>query len=221
VLEHRLRTVRRARYFTAGGTARPLPEAWLVLHGVGQLAAKFLAYHESIVTPERLVIAPEALNRYYVSRSTTDPADAKPGATWMTREDRENEIADYVDFLDAVWHETASGAHRVTVLGFSQGVATACRWVARGQSRIDRLVSWAGQIPPDVDAAALGVLRDGVTLVAGEADEYATWLAEGDHEARLAAAGVSYEVVTFPGGHRMDRETLQRVARGPGEVRGR
>jgi predicted esterase len=208
--------VRRARYFTAGGTVNPLPEAWIVLHGVGQLASKFLSYHEAIVTPERLVVAPEALNRYYVSRPTANPAEAKPGATWMTREDRENEIADYVDFLDAVWRETASGAGRVTVLGFSQGVATACRWVALGTSRIDRLVSWAGQIPPDVDAASLAALRDGVTLVAGEADEYASWIAEGRHEARLGAAGVAWDTVTFPGGHRMDRDALHQVAGNPG-----
>ena len=191
--EHRLVTARRARYFTVGGGADPLPEAWIVLHGLGQLASAFITYFESIATPERLFVAPEGLNRYYVAPGASGGTrDAKVGATWMTREDRENEIADYVDFLDAVHARSAATAARVTVLGFSQGVATACRWVAMGKSRVDRLVSWAGQIPPDVDAASLSRLREGVVLVACETDEFAPWIAEGEPEARMAAAGVRY-----------------------------
>lgn len=212
--EHRLVTSRRARYFSVGGRddARA-PEVWIVLHGFGQLAATFITYCEDIATADRLVVAPEALNRYYTAPgSSGGAADAKVGATWMTREDRENEIADYVDWLDAVWRDVAADARSVTVLGFSQGVATACRWIALGSSRIDRLVAWAGQLPPDVDAAAYRKLRDGITLVVGTSDEYATWIAEGHHDKRLEAAGITPRVETFDGGHRMDRVTLRRIA---------
>jgi len=214
VQEHRLVTTRRARYYTIGGGEQPLPEAWIVLHGLGQLARIFLTYFESIDAPGRLVVAPEALNRYYLF---TEPGmrskDAKVGATWMTREDRENEIADQVDYLDAVWRETAAGASRVTVLGFSQGVATAARWVAMGKSRVDRFVAWAGQIPPEIDPSAFSKLSGGITMVAGSTDEYATWIAEGNHDSRMVAAGVTPKVVTFDGGHRMDRLTLDEIAR--------
>lgn len=186
---------------------------WIVLHGLGQQASAFLTYFNSIATPDRLVVAPEALNRYYVMPSPSGrTADAKVGTTWMTRMDRENEIADYVDFLDLVWQETASRATRVTALGFSQGVATACRWIANANSRVDRLIAWAGQLPPDVDPAVYAKLSGGVTLVVGSTDEYATWIAEGDHGARLASAGINPEVMTFEGGHRMDRLTLDAIA---------
>lgn len=211
--EHRLVTKRRARYYTIGGGTQPLEEAWVVLHGHGQVASVFLTYFRSIASPSRLVIAPEALNRYYLeSGASRRSADVKVGTTWMTRMDRENEIADYVDFLDAVWQETASDAALVTALGFSQGVATACRWIDRGKSRVDRLVAWAGQLPPDVDAKAYAKLSGGVTLVVGSTDEYATWIAEGGHDGRLDAAGIRTEAVTFEGGHRMDRVTLERIA---------
>ncbi|HEY5544529.1 MAG TPA: alpha/beta fold hydrolase, partial [Gemmatimonadaceae bacterium] len=212
--EHRLVTTRRARYYTIGGGEQPLSEAWIVLHGLGQLASVFIKYFQSIATPGRLIVAPEALNRYYVTPGASGrSADAKVGATWMTRMDRQNEIADYVDFLDAVWRETATGAARVTVLGFSQGVATACRWVAMGTSRIDRLVAWAGQLPPDVDPSVFAKLPGGVTLVAGTTDEYSAWIAEGNHDARLVAAGLKPRVVTFDGGHRMDRLTLDNLSK--------
>jgi predicted esterase len=212
VQEHRLVTTRRARYFTEGGGEQPLGESWIVLHGLGQLASVFMTYFRSIATPSRLIVAPEALNRHYIMESGSRSKDAKIGATWMTREDRENEIADYVDFLDNVWHETSAGAPRVTVLGFSQGVATAARWVAMGKSRIDRFVAWAGQIPPDLDPAVFGKLAGGVTMVVGSEDEYKSWITEGDHDARLVAAGVTPKMVTFDGGHRMDRLTLEALA---------
>ena len=212
--EHRLVTSRRARYYTIGGGEQPLPEAWIVLHGLGQLARIFITYFQSIDAPGRLVVAPEALNRYYLF---TEPGmrskDAKVGATWMTREDRENEIADQVDYLDAVWRETAAGASRVTVLGFSQGVATAARWIATGKSRVDRFVAWSRQLPPDVDPSVYAKLAGGITMVAGTTDEYATWIAEGNHDSRMVAAGVTPKVVTFDGGHRMDRLTLDEIAR--------
>ena len=211
--EHRVVTKRRARYYTIGGAQGD--DVWIVLHGLGQLASVFINYFKSIATPTRLIVAPEALNRYYATPGASGRThDAKVGTTWMTRMDRENEIADYVDFLDAVYGETAKQAPKVTVLGFSQGVATACRWMAAGHSRVDRLISWAGQLPPDVDPSVYAKLSGGLTLVSGSRDEYATWIAEGDHNARLAAAGVTPRVVTFEGGHRMDRLTLDEIAAG-------
>ena len=210
--EHRIQTIRRARYYTIGG-GEAVDEVWIVLHGHGQLGSVFINYFKSIATPTRLVVAPEALNHYYLEEGASGRTkDAKVGATWMTRMDRESEIADYVDFLDAIWGETAARAPRVTALGFSQGVATACRWIAMGKSRVDRLVAWAGQLPPDVDPAAFTKLSGGVTFVNGSSDEYASWIAEGDHTTRLGAVGVKPDVVSFDGGHRMDRITLDRIA---------
>jgi predicted esterase len=206
---HRLVTTRRARYYSAGGGGK-VSEVWIVLHGLGQLASVFITYFKSIATPTRLVVAPEALNRYYVTPGASGRTkDATVGATWMTREDRDHEIADYVDFLDAVWRETAANAGKVTALGFSQGASTAARWIALGNGRVDRLIAWAGQVPPDVDPAVFTKLSGGVTLVAGSSDEYSAWIAEANHEARFAAVGITPEVITFDGGHRMDRLVLE------------
>jgi predicted esterase len=213
VQEHRLVTTRRARYYTIGGGAQPLSESWIVLHGLGQLASVFITYFQSIDTPDRLVVAPEALNRHYIMpEGAKSSRDAKIGATWMTRHDRENEIADYVDYLDAVWRETSQGAARLTVLGFSQGVATAARWIALGNAPVSRFVAWAGQIPPDIDPSAFTKLSEGITIVTGKTDELATWIAEGDHASRLQAVGINPEYLTFDGGHRMDRLALDAIA---------
>ncbi len=91
-----------------------------------------------MATDDTLVVAPEAMNRFYLVTPTSAPARDRPvGATWMTREDRDSEIADYVEYLDALFDEVASdaanGGARVNVIGFSQGAATATRWVAHGR----------------------------------------------------------------------------------------
>ena len=212
--EHRLTTVRRARYFTEGAALGDAPEVWIVVHGFSQMAASFMTYCRHIASDERLVVAPEALNRFYVHAGAGGSrADARVGTTWMTREDRDNEIADYVDFLDAVYRETVPAGARVTVLGFSQGVATASRWLAMGQSPAHRLICWAGQLPPDLDLARLRErLAAPVVLVQGTQDEFAAWVTEGGNLDRLAAAAIPVEEVTFEGGHRMDAATLTRLA---------
>ena len=111
---------------------------------------------EDIGSAMRLIVAPEALLRYYLSTAPTfHSASSKVGATWMTREDRESDIADYVDYLDTLYAEIFSRIRRedvsVTVLGFSQGGTTAYRWLTRGRAHADRLVMWGSQLPPEAD----------------------------------------------------------------------
>src|SRR5256885_16981857 len=72
----------------------------------------------------------------------------------MAREDRLSEIEDYVRYLDAVHDDVFRVLDRSQVrlhaLGFSQGAPTVSRWAALGQARVDRLVLWGGEFPPDL-----------------------------------------------------------------------
>lgn len=214
MIEHRLTTSRRARYYSLGGGGS-VTSVWIVCHGFGQLASTFLQAFDGVATAERIVVAPEALNRFYL---TTDAdgshAAARVGTTWMTREDRDAEIADYVDFLDAVYRQTVPANAMVTVLGFSQGAATAARWVGLGTSMVHRLVLWAGQLPPDIDTGALRAkLTGSVALVCGDEDEHRPWVQLESGRARLQATGLQVQEHAFKGGHRLDRDTLAELAR--------
>ncbi len=226
---HHLEVPRTARYYTLGGG--PSTRAvWLVLHGYGQLA-EYFARNFAPHTEGRLVVAPEALSRFYLPApgGGTGGANgaARVGATWMTREDRLNEIGDYVRYLDRTLDAATEAAEvdpartPLAVLGFSQGAATACRWAAHryadGLAPPARVVLWGGAVPPDFDLAgadgdALRAAR--LTLVVGDADEFATAAVSAEQEARLTAAGVAYEVVHYPGGHRLDAVALGRVLAG-------
>lgn len=204
--EHHLPVARTARYFTLGSADAPR-DIWFVCHGYGQLAARFLERFRPIERADRLIVAPEGLSRFYL---TDSPAERRVGASWMTREDRISEIADYIGYLDALYEAVVPATAPVTVLGFSQGSATACRWVEMTSRRCDRLIVWGGEIPPDVDLARLAGTR--LTLVYGDRDEYFTPKIVTATQERLRNGPVDYALVPFDGGHEIDEGTLQRLA---------
>src|SRR4029077_14123970 len=166
--EHHISVMRTARYFTLGDRSG-VAEVWFACHGYGQLAARFLEKLRVLDDGRRLLVAPEGLSRFYLTES---PTERRVGASWMTREDRLYEIDDYVRYLDGLYAHLAPRTARVTALGFSQGTATVCRWTALGSSRVDRLIVWGGEVPPDLDLKRLRV--PSLTLVYGTRDEFFT-----------------------------------------------
>jgi len=215
--EHRVTVARSARYFTLGG---PEPrEVWFACHGYGQLAARFLEKVRALDDGGRYLVAPEGLSRFYLTES---PAERRVGATWMTREDRLAEIADYVRYLDAVYDDVFERLDRARVtvhaLGFSQGAATVSRWTAMGNARIDRAILWGGEFPPDLDltrADFAGRLRAAhLTLVYGRSDEYITPKVLAGVTERLGAHDIPYRDIPFAGGHELNPGVLQQLAAG-------
>ncbi|HEX2723124.1 MAG TPA: alpha/beta fold hydrolase [Gemmatimonadaceae bacterium] len=216
---HHLPVRRTARYYTSGDVHPGIDEVWFVCHGYGQLASDFLKEFDPIANEKRLIIAPEALSRYYIASGPGfHGPDAKVGATWMTREDRDAEIADYVTYLDTLYDEIMREIDRervrVTVVGFSQGGATANRWLTRGNARADRLLMWGSLLASDADLEQFAEFFRNVELVIvyGVRDQFGDPAMMADYEQRLKASGISYKLVTFNGGHRMDRDTLRLLA---------
>lgn len=205
---HHLVVNRTARYFTLG-EVESASEVWFVLHGYSMLAASFLRWFEPAARPGRLLVAPEGLSRAYFE----ERGARRVGASWMTKEDREAEIEDYLGYLETLAVRVLAGvpgAPRVEVHGFSQGTATACRWIALGRQAASRLMLWAGLVPPDLplDRHGGALRRAGLTLAIGNRDKYLS-PEDFDRElARLAAAGLVPTVHRFEGGHRVDASTL-------------
>ena len=212
-----LQTPRTAHYIQRG-TPSTAATLWIVLHGYGQRAADFIQPFEAVRHPQgdakgdaACIVAPEALSRFY----TDDPHDSV-GASWMTSAHRTHEIRDYVAYLNrlhaALMREgTAPSTH---VLGFSQGAATACRWIAQTPAPVDRLTLWAGRVPPDLDLDAYaGSFRAlDLTLVRGTRDALVDAEAWAGLRARLHAHDIEFSTRTFEGGHRLHRDTLRALA---------
>ena len=218
--EQRHIAVRRsARYFLLGEPSPDVNDVWFVCHGYGQLASDFIREFEGIAQPQRLIVAPEALSRFYVADAEGfHGPDSKIGATWMTREDRETEITDYVAYLDDLYDEIFRVVPRskayVTALGFSQGGATANRWLTRGRAKADRLLMWGSLIATDSDLnqAAAFFRTVELDIIYGTRDKFANSGTIANYEKLLKESSIPYKLITFDGGHRMDRETLKALA---------
>lgn len=217
--ERRLTVYRSARYYASAATGAR--EVWVVCHGYGQSAKALGGYLESIARPHRLIICPEGLSRFYAPAEGSIHG-SEVGASWMTREDREREIDDYVRWIDractdALEQASVLAPERLIVLGFSQGGHTACRWVDRSTylppERCDRLILWGSGLPEDLDLERHAPWLSGrLIFVSGTRDRYVTPDAIARQKALLDAHGVEAEFRSFEGGHRLDTGTLEELA---------
>jgi predicted esterase len=221
ITEHHLTVKRTARYYTLGEPSRPVADVWVVCHGFGQLARPFIDEFRPIARPGRLIVAPEALSRFYLNREGGRAgASARVGATWMTREDRLAEIDDYVRYLDDLFREIVGGHGndvRATALGFSQAAATVARWLVHGTSKLDRVILWEGLLPPEIDPAGEAHDRLASTdlyLILGTSDDMLDAAQIRAQRDALERADVRHSVLEFDGGHVLDRETLAKLGSG-------
>jgi predicted esterase len=191
------------------------------MHGYGQLAAPFIESFRAVDDGTRLIVAPEALSRFYEGDAKARlHKDASVGASWMTRDERLSEIEDYLAYFDTVHRSMlarlgAGGRDlKITVLGFSQGAAAAARWVASGRVKAARLVVWGSSLPPELDLGdANSALRRAETIVViGTTDVFATPKVVEMELSRLRAANFPFRLVSFDGGHRLDDDTLRSLA---------
>lgn len=222
--ERHLAVTKTARFYALGAAAVHLTQVWFVLHGFGQLARYFIRSFAPLDDGRRLIVAPEALSRFYVGEiDGSTSAQARVGATWMTREDRLTEIDDYVRYLDTLYAHVFAETGESTVerskieavaLGFSQGVATASRWAHRGSAKLDRLILWAGELAPEIESDADFARFRGLDLVIvlGDRDPFAAPARVEAMEARLVAHAVRYRLVRFDGGHELNAAVLKGLA---------
>ena len=142
--ENILKIQKTARYFTHGNIdeARYL---LICLHGYGQLPPFFGRKFET-VNKDFFVVIPEGLHRFYLEGSS-----GRVGASWMTKEAREQDIQDNMDFLNQLLDlfTGKKSFQKIILLGFSQGGATAARFYFQCE-KIDHLVLWASIFPPDL-----------------------------------------------------------------------
>jgi predicted esterase len=213
--------VKTARYVVLGPEDGPTDEVWVACHGYGQLATFFARHFQSVASSRRLIVVPEALSRFYLDGPGAGAHYTRIGATWMTKEARETDIADVTRYLDDVLVAACARANAdplsipLGVLGFSQGTATASRWLAsspllaRRARPADRLVIWGSGLAHDMELATLAGIP--ITLVAGDRDEIATPGRIVQEEARLREAGLHPQLVRYDGGHRLHATTLATV----------
>ena len=188
------------------------PSCWLVgFHGYAQSAQIFLP---SLTQAPRsnawLVTAVQAPHPFYTR------GDRAIVANWMTREDRQTDIDNYINYLDTVYtHVLAGNSVPVTLFGFSQGCATVCRWAIDGHPEFHRLILWAGLFPPDMDFEKghdILFTKENYMII-GDQDPFLTPERMNEFDQLAAKLNIQPTKLTFPGKHELNLELIQQFAR--------
>lgn len=197
-----------ATYHQSGPITENTKELWFVLHGYGQLPQYFLRKFNSIANDERVIIAPGGLSRFYL-----DGFSGRVGSTWMTKEEREVDITNYVSYLHAVLEDVYFGdsSCKITLLGFSQGAATVTRWIQQFRINFDRLILWSGAFPHDMEIPVVQRKLENkeIWMVRGDDDAFIDEERQKEQQRLIDEIGVEVKQKIFKGGHDIDEATLQ------------
>jgi predicted esterase len=205
---HHIETRKTARFYSLSKLDADTKVVYFALHGYGQQAERLLRKFDAL-GDNAFVIAPEALSRFYWNEKT-----GQTGASWMTKDDREYEIADYCHYLQAVFEHFLPNIPQeatIVLLGFSQGGATAMRWLLLNRPvRIEAVQLWGCDVPADLDyKSAEKYLSDKkLYWIYGDADPYLGADRVKQLEKRFVQFQLSPEIIVFKGEHEVDRTTL-------------
>lgn len=208
---HTLAITRTARYCLQGTPGPHIRQLWLVCHGYAQLAAEFIENFRLLDPATCLVIAPEGFN-YFYKKGFSGPV----GANWMTKWHREEEISDYCEYLDQLllhFRNQLSPGIRVVLLGFSQGTATACRFIIRKKPEFHDLILWGGLPPEDLNYSLEKeyLANKNLYLLYGTADPFLTPDRLGALEEIEQEHDIDFEEQAYEGGHEIPAEALRQL----------
>ena len=208
-----LDVTKRAKYYQIGKANSSVKKVWMVFHGYAMLSEFFIKKFEVLNDNETLIIAPEALNRFYITENFS-----RVGASWMTKEDRENDIIENNRYIESLYQNIVSqighSDFQLNVLGFSQGSPTACRWIFSSMLNVKNLIVWAGDIPKDTLIEQNKAQWDSFNtyLVMGEKDQLITEELSLGFQKIISDFKLNYSLVKYDGDHRIFPDVLKNIS---------
>lgn len=176
----------------------------VALHGYGQLAAFFIKKFNAC-SNDYTILAPEGPHRFYKNGYS-----GRVGASWMTKEAREDDIKDNINWLTE-WltdHLKENKYDKIILLGFSQGGATAARWYYNNPGQFDQLILWASVFPPDISKPKIKLPKNNLYVV-GKNDEFI------NDELRLNEVkfyqNIGFDIHVYDGNHDIDPFVIQQI----------
>ena len=182
---------------------------WLVFHGIGYLSRYFIRLFQNLNPEENYIIAPQAPSKYYKNNEYK-----KVGASWLTKENTKLETENVLRYVDSVVSNEELPEHlKFVVLGYSQGVSIASRWIASRKIMPDDFVIISGAFPKELTQRDFVFLTEKVrtTHIVGENDPY--FLKQNVENEKMRVKDILPRIVfkTHPGGHELDINTLKHI----------
>jgi predicted esterase len=208
--EQTIPTTTHGRYLVEPAAANAAAPLLVGFHGYAEQAAIQLERLRGIPGAHAwTLVSIQALHRFYKRRSESVVA------SWMTREDRALMIQDNVRYVDAVLEAlTRERPSRSTVVfaGFSQGVGMAYRAAALGRTGAAGVMALGGDVPPDLEPAALAKIR-AVFIARGTRDPFYTAAHAGADHDRLVNAGADVSRTDVEAAHEWTPEVSEAAGR--------
>jgi predicted esterase len=199
-------------YHTLNELTEKTKNIWIVFHGMGYLSKYFINYFSELNAEENYIIAPQAPSKYY-----QDKAFKHVGASWLTRENTLMETQNILNYVDSVFEKEIIGKTKnLIVLGYSQGVSIAARWVASRKIQCDKLILHSGGIPNEIQAADFEFLKPSAKVIYlyGNNDQYITEARKTEEQlkgSKLFKDRLNIEV--FEGAHEVNRQFLLKISK--------
>ena len=196
-------------YSTLNAYTETTKNIWFVCHGMGYLSRYFLKYFKDLNPNENYVIAPQAPSKYY------QQPKMHVGANWLTREGTKKGMDNITNYFDALFEsEPLNNTNRLIVLGYSQGVSVAMRYLAHRKIQCQQLILHSGGIPKELTSSDFDYLKEeaAVKLIYGTKDEYLDHqrIKEETERARVLF-GKRLEIMPFDGPHMMNVELINKL----------
>jgi len=209
-LEKRVTYKASASYSTLNNYDHKTLNVWMVFHGMGHLSRYFARFFSTLDPETNYIIAPQAPSKYYLN---TDSKHV--GASWLTREDTLAETKNVLTYVDAVWEaENITNPSSLFILGYSQGVSIATRWIASRKIQCKQLVLHSGGIPKELKPDDFNYMDAStkVLFVHGDQDPYITPTRLSEEIKKGSSLfGSRMDVRSFEGEHEVKIDFLQKI----------
>lgn len=199
-------------YSTLNTLTEKTKNIWVVFHGMGYLSKYFIKYFSEMDAEENYIIAPQAPSKYYQGKNFKHV-----GASWLTRENTIADTHNILNYVDAVVEkELPDFKANLIVLGYSQGVSIATRWVASRKIQCDKLILHSGGIPSELKTQDFEFLKSSAQVIYlyGNKDEYITEARETEEKlkgSKLFQSRLKIEV--FEGIHEVNTAILIKLSK--------
>jgi len=186
-------------YSTLNTLTEDTKTVWFVCHGMGYLSRYFLKYFKGLNAKENYIIAPQAPSKYYIQPKM------HVGANWLTKDETKVGMQNILNYFDAIFETEAIPQDKnLIILGYSQGVSVAMRYMVFRKLQCSQLILHSGGIPKELIATDFEYLNSStsVKLIYGTSDEYLDEeRIESESDRAIELFGSKVQFLPFDGTH--------------------
>ena len=186
-------------YSTLNTLTEDTKTVWFICHGMGYLSRYFLKYFKGLNAKENYIIAPQAPSKYYIQPKM------HVGANWLTKDETKVGMQNILNYFDAIFETEAIPQDKnLIILGYSQGVSVAMRYMVFRKLQCSQLILHSGGIPKELIATDFEYLNSStsVKLIYGTSDEYLDEeRIESESDRAIELFGSKVQFLPFDGTH--------------------